>query len=126
MRPGYLHRARRYNSGMAEAVALLLLAAAVAVWIDSLGAREAALDAGREACARYGLQFLDDTVAFAKLRFLRDEDGRIRLVRLYSFEFSEDGSNRRSGAIRVHGRHAEDVQLEPYSIRSIRSIRSIH
>ncbi len=111
---------------MAEAFALLLLAAAVAVWIDSLGAREAALEAGREACARYGLQFLDDTVAFAKLRFVRDGDGRIRLVRLYSFEFSEDGSSRRSGAIRVHGRNAEDVQLEPYSIPQVRSIRSIH
>ncbi|MBI3373937.1 MAG: DUF3301 domain-containing protein [Betaproteobacteria bacterium] len=111
---------------MAEAFALLLLAAAVAAWIDSLGAREAALEAGREACARYGLQFLDDTVAFAKLRLLRDEEGRMRLVRLYSFEFSEDGANRRSGAIQVHGRDAEDVQLEPYSIPRIRSIRSIH
>ncbi len=101
---------------MAEAVALLLLGAAVAVWIDALRAREAALDAGRKACERYGLQLLDDTVAFVRLRFARDEDGRLGLQRLYTFEFSENGSNRRSGAIRVHGRRAEDVQLEPYPV----------
>jgi hypothetical protein len=101
---------------MAEAVALLLLGAAVAVWIDALRAREAALDAGRKACERYGLQLLDDTVAFARLRLARDEDGRLGLQRLYTFEFSENGSNRRSGAIRVHGRRAEDVQLEPYPV----------
>jgi hypothetical protein len=101
---------------MAEAVALLLLGAAVAVWIDALRAREAALDAGRKACQRYGLQLLDDTVAFVRLRLARDEDGRLGLQRLYTFEFSENGSNRRSGAIRVHGRRAEDVQLEPYPV----------
>jgi hypothetical protein len=101
---------------MAEAVALLLLGAAVAVWIDALRAREAALDAGRKACERYGLQLLDDTVAFVRLRLARDEDGRLGLQRLYTFEFSENGSNRRSGAIRVHGRRAEDVQLEPYPV----------
>ena len=101
---------------MPEILALLLLGAAVAVWIDALRAREAALDAGRKACERYGLQLLDDTVAFVRLRLARDEDGRLGLQRLYTFEFSENGSNRRSGAIRVHGRRAEDVQLEPYPV----------
>ena len=101
---------------MAELVALLLLGAAVAVWVDALRSREAALAAGRSACERYGVQFLDDTVAFARLRFARDGDGRLRVERLYSFEFSEDGSNRRSGSIRVHGRFAEDVDLEPYPV----------
>ena len=101
---------------MTEILALLLLGAAVALWIDALRAREAALDAGRKACERYGLQVLDDTVAFARLRVARDEDGRLGLQRLYTFEFSENGANRRSGAIRVHGRRAEDVQLEPYPV----------
>lgn len=101
---------------MPEILALLLLGAAVAVWMDALRAREAALDAGREACERYGVQFLDDTVAFARLRLVRDENGRLGLQRLYRFEFSENGSNRRSGVIRVHGRYAEDVQLEPYPV----------
>jgi uncharacterized protein DUF3301 len=101
---------------VAEILALLLLGAAVAAWMDALRAREAALDAGRTACERYGVQFLDDTVAFARLRLARDENGRLGLERQYSFEFSEDGSNRRSGAIRVHGRHAEDVQLEAYPV----------
>ena len=96
---------------------MLLLGAAVAAWIDAMRARESALDAGRSACERYRVQFLDDTVAFARLRLVRDENGRIRVERQYTFEFSDDGANRRSGAIRVQGAQAGDVQLEPYPVR---------
>ena len=46
---------------------LLLAAAAVWFWQDSLAARESANAAAKEACTRLGLQFLDGTVAFARL-----------------------------------------------------------
>ena len=101
---------------MVEILALLLLGACVALWIDALRARESALEAGRDACERYGVQLLDDTVAFARLRLARDENGRLGLERRYHFEFSENGTNRRSGVILVHGRHAGEVQLEPYLV----------
>lgn len=101
---------------MPEILALLLLGGAVALWLDALRAREAALEAGREACERYGVQLLDDTVAFARLRLVRDEGGRLALERRYHFEFSENGTTRRSGVILVHGRQAGDVQLEPYLV----------
>jgi len=99
---------------------LPVLAAALAVaylWVDSLRAREHALAAGRAACARYGLQFLDDTVAFARLRLGRDEGGRLRLRRTYVFEFSDTGDNRRQGAIVMLGAQLEDLQLEPYRLQ---------
>jgi hypothetical protein len=86
---------------MWELAALAAGIAAAALWADSLRAREHAVAAGRSACARHGLQFLDDTVAFAKLRLGRDEDGRLRLRRTYLFEFSDTGDNRRRGAIVV-------------------------
>jgi hypothetical protein len=53
-------------------------------------------------------------VAVAKLRLARDEDGRLRLRRIYAFEFTETGDNRRHGAIVMLGARLEDLRLEPY------------
>lgn len=102
---------------MWEAVALAAILAAVFVWVDSLRAREHALKAGRAACQRYGLQFLDDTVACSRLRVSRDQDGRVRLARTYTFEFSDTGDNRRHGAIQMLGSELQGLELEPYRVQ---------
>lgn len=102
---------------MWELAALALLLAALALWADSLRARERAVAAGREACARYGVQLLDETVAFARLRLARGPDGRVRLRRTYLFEFTETGDNRRQGAIVMLGARLEDLRLEPYRLQ---------
>jgi hypothetical protein len=99
---------------MWEGAALAVIAAGVFLWVDSLRARERALRAGRAACERYDLQFLDDTVSFARLRLRRDPDGQLRIARTYTFEFSDTGNNRRHGAIVMLGGELEDLQLEPY------------
>jgi hypothetical protein len=99
---------------MWEAAAIVALAAGALFWVDSLRARERALAAGRAACERYGVQFLDDTVAFARIGLARDADGRLRLRRSYGFEFSDTGNNRRHGAIVLLGAELADLQLEPY------------
>ena len=62
---------------MWDVVALFALAAGVLFWVDTLRARERAVAAGRAACRRYGVQLLDDTVAFAQLRLARGDDGRL-------------------------------------------------
>ena len=102
---------------MGEIVALLAILALTLLWADSLRARERAVRAGRAACERYSLQLLDDTVAIARLRLARDGDGRIRIVRTYTFEFSDTGNNRRPGAIVMRGAEVEDLQLEPYRLQ---------
>lgn len=99
---------------MLEAIALALLIAGTAFWIDTLRAREAALVAGRAACERYDLMLLDDTVAVTSMRLARDADGRLRVARLYGFEFSDTGNNRRRGTISLLGSRAEDITFEPY------------
>jgi len=81
-------------------------------WLDSLRARETATRAAREACERMGVQFLDDTVALAKLRLRRDRGGRARLARIYGFEFSPDGSTRSRGHVLILGWHIETLHLE--------------
>jgi hypothetical protein len=100
-----------------ELAAIGLALAAAYLWFDSLRAREHAVAAGRAACARYGVQLLDETVAFTRLRLARDAEGRLRLRRTYVFEFSETGDNRRHGAIVMLGARLEDLQLEPYRLQ---------
>ena len=102
---------------MWEAAVIILIVAGGLFWIDSLRARERALTAGRSACARYGVQLLDETVQFAQLRLARDDAGQLCLRRTYSFEFSDTGDNRRHGAIVMLGGELQDLQLEPYKLQ---------
>ncbi|MSQ62714.1 MAG: DUF3301 domain-containing protein [Betaproteobacteria bacterium] len=102
---------------MWETAAIVLIIAGIFFWVDSLRARERALAAGRGACERYGVQLLDETVQFAKLRLARDDEGRLRLRRTYTFEFSDTGNNRRHGAIVMLGADLQDMQLEPYGLQ---------
>ena len=99
---------------MIEAVALVAIVGGALLWLDSLRARERAVQAGRSACERYALQFLDDTVSFSRLRLARNEDGELRIARTYTFEFTETGNNRRHGAIVMLGQDLSDISLEPY------------
>jgi hypothetical protein len=99
---------------MWEAWALVALALLAWLWFDSMRARERAVAAGALACERDGLQFLDETVECVSLRPARDENGRIALRRVYRFEFSDDGRNRRSGGIVMLGGEVESLTLEPF------------
>jgi hypothetical protein len=102
---------------MWEALAIVLLVAGALLWADSLRARERAVRAGRAACERYQLQFLDDTVSFARLRLARDEGGQLKIARTYTFEFSDTGNNRRHGAIVMLGGEVADLHMEPYRMQ---------
>ena len=100
---------------MWEFAAFAALCAAIAFWFDALRAREAALAAGRAACERYALLLLDDTVACTQLRLARDARGRLRIARIYGFEFSDTGNNRRLGRICLLGDRPEEITLDPYT-----------
>ena len=102
---------------MWEAIAIVLLVAGALLWADSLRARERAVRAGRSACERYQLQFLDDTVSFARLRLARDDGGQLKIARTYTFEFSDTGNNRRRGAIVMLGGEVADLHMEPYRMQ---------
>ena len=102
---------------MWEVGAIVIIAAGVFLWVDSLRARERAVQAGRTACQRYDLQFLDETVSFTKLRLARDREGQLKIARTYTFEFSDTGNNRRHGAIVMLGGELQDLQLEPFRIQ---------
>lgn len=92
-------------------VAASLLAAAYLVWHSALSAREAANRVARDACSRAVVQFLDDTVAFAGFRLGMDSQGRRRLLRTYTFDYTSDGFERAQGFIVLSGRRLESVGL---------------
>ena len=99
---------------MPELLSVLAMAALGWLWYDSMRARERAVQAGKQACQRDGLQFLDDTVQIVKLWPARDEQGRLALRRTYRFEFSDDGERRRGGAVVMLGARVESLELEPF------------
>jgi len=102
---------------MWEAAAIIAIVAGLAFWIDSLRARERALSAGRAACERNGLQLLDETVAGAGLRLARNEEGELKIRRVFVFEFSDTGDNRRRGSIVVLGAKVQDLYIELYPVQ---------
>jgi hypothetical protein len=87
------------------------LALAYKVWHSALAAREAANRIAREACSRAVVQFLDETVAFAGFRWRRDDQGRRRLLRTYTFDYTNDGFERAQGFIVLSGARLEAVGL---------------
>jgi len=101
---------------MSEDLLLLIsaaaaLAAAYKVWQVSLDAREAANRIARDTCSRAVVQFLDDTVAFAGFRLTRDSHGRRRVLRTYTFDYTNDGFERAQGFIVLAGGRLEAVGL---------------
>lgn len=87
------------------------LSIAYKVWHDALEAREAANRIAREACSRAVVQFLDETVAFAGFRLRRDQSGRRRVLRTYTFDYTSDGFERAQGFIVLSGARLEAVGL---------------
>jgi len=93
---------------------VMLLAAAAVIWFlqDSLAVRERANAAAMEACRRLSLQFLDGTVAFARLTFVR-ERGQLTLRRTYVFDYTANSIERRQGFVILVGRRVESVGYAP-------------
>jgi len=88
-----------------------LLGALTWAWYANMAARERANHAARETCAREQLVMLDGTVALARAWLRRDRDGRLRLERTYSFEYTDDGYRRLQGFVVMLGRQVATVGL---------------
>jgi hypothetical protein len=95
-----------------ETVGLLLLAAIAWLIWDSLRAREAAVAASRAACTAEQYLFLDDTVAIESVRPVRDDDGTVRLRRIYGFEYSDTGNSRCKGSVILVGERVVLLRIE--------------
>jgi len=81
------------------------------LWWDGLNKREQAIRAARTLCQRAGCQFLDDSVALRQMRPVRDQNQRLRILRLFVFEYSDTGDNRLPGYVYVLGDRVTDANL---------------
>lgn len=102
--------------GLPEILGLLALACAGWLVWDSLKVRESANAAMHAACAAEGLLFLDDTVALESVRLARNDEGRLKLRRVYGFAFSDTGHNRRKGSIALVADTVVALDLGPRSV----------
>ena len=91
---------------------LLVAGLGLLFWRDSLGAREQARAASARACQQMGVQLLDDTVALERLWPRRDRDGRLKLERLYVFEFTDTGQRSQVGSVLLVGWRVEVLHME--------------
>ena len=94
-----------------DILALMLFAGGGWLWYDSLDAREKAVAAAKSACASEDLLLLDDTVAIVRLRLGRDDDGVVRIRRVYGFEYSDTGNDRHAGSIVMLGSRVLVINL---------------
>jgi Protein of unknown function (DUF3301) len=92
-------------------VATGVLAGGYKIWQFALDARETANRVAKDACSRAVVQFLDGTVAFAGFRLTRGADGKRRLLRTYTFDYTSDGFERAQGFIVLAGVRLEAVGL---------------
>ena len=89
----------------------VLLTLAYRVWHVALDAREAANRIARETCSKAVVQLLDETVAFSGFRMGRDGQGRRKLLRTYTFDYTNDGFARQQGFVVLSSRGIEAVGL---------------
>lgn|SRR5574343_166558 len=98
---------------LTETFFLCLAAVGAWYWLDTLKVREIGIEAARRACAEEGWQFLDESVAGRGVRLARDDNGQLRLRRIYAFEYSDTGDNRRQGSVTLLGDEIELLSLRP-------------
>ena len=81
---------------------LVACGAVVGVWLWAVQARERVDRISQEVCKDLDLQRLDESVALQRIRLLRTGDG-LQVQRLFSFEFSISGADRRRGDVCLLG-----------------------
>lgn len=102
---------------MSDSTIVLLIIAVIAwFWWDSRGVAEHATRVAKQYCDSMQVSFLNDTVAWQKVRLKRNLQGRMALERSYFFEFASDGQQRYRGEVVMLGKRVQSIQLDPHRI----------
>ncbi len=87
------------------------------LWFDSIGARDIAIQYGRELSARTSLQLLDESVACSRLRLARNARGHMQIQRHYDFDVSANGGDRLHCELVLLGKQLVSWHIPPYPVR---------
>ena len=96
---------------------ILLLCGLAWFWWDSRGVAEIAIQIAKNHCNRADVTFLNDTVAWKRLRLKRNSRGRVQFQRTYAFEFASDMQQRYQGEIILLGRVVSQVDMDAYRVQ---------
>jgi hypothetical protein len=80
--------------------------------MNSIRAKEIAMQASANACKQIQAQFLDQTASLKKIRLIRNKNGRLGFQRTYSFDFSRDRESRLKGLVKINGLLVSQVILD--------------
>mgnify|MGYP003600378527 CR=1 FL=1 len=100
---------------------VLMLLATGGAWLwHNHGLRERALERVKQHCAKLDIELLDGNVALKRIGIVKDANGRRRLARIYTFEFTVTGEARHNGTITQFGAHSAPVTQGANSPRALR------
>ncbi|HEY8219235.1 MAG TPA: DUF3301 domain-containing protein [Methylobacter sp.] len=101
-----------------DLILIVLLLSAYLYWFNGQQVKEIALKTVRANCLSLEVQMLDEYVALSSIRLKRDQAGKVRVRRVFLFEFSSTGNERYNGVCIMLGRQVEAIQMEPYRFDS--------
>ena len=100
---------------------LLLLVFLVWLWFDSTRSHELAVQITSRLCLKHDVQLLDETVALRRLGVSWPSEG-LRLKRTYRFDYTIEGTERRTGSLVLLGSRLATYQIDSPSQEKIVSI----
>lgn len=95
---------------------IMTLSLLIWFWLDSMKINETARNVGAKLCRKNNVQFLDETVHLASMRFGKNQHGQIKLLRQYKFEFTNSEYHRYSGNLTLAGHSLQDSHMDVYRL----------
>ena len=83
--------------------------------MNTIRAKEIAMQASAVACQQINAQFLVQTASLKRINIIRNQQGRLGFERIYSFDFSRDRESREKGLVTIKGHTVKQVLLEEES-----------
>jgi len=97
---------------MSEYFFSIILIALVWYIVDSIRVKEIAVQHCKRLCTSQDFRLLDETVEKFSTKPMRDQSGLLKLLRLYSFQYTLDDLQRHKGKITMLGKQVVRVEFE--------------
>lgn len=84
-------------------------------WL-AMAVKEGAVQAAKRACEKADVLMLDQSVYLSGVGLERDPEGRLRIRRTFSFDFTATGERRYRGWVTLLGQRLKSVAFQPHDI----------
>jgi len=98
---------------------IMILAVFIWFWLESMKVNEIARSIGARKCAENNVQFLDDTVHLTSIKLGKNSYGQLKIVRNYSFEFTNSELHRYDGKLSLAGKQLIKFYMDAYRVNEI-------